>query len=470
MVVCLDTARLSRTETALAALEAWQARHSGPAGEPELDLHGFEVGLRERLDAVGRAILAERLGSLDVDVPAVEVDGVAHRRSLRQEAQYHSSFGVFALERTLYRPADRSGPSVAAVDVQAGLVATRWTPLAAQQVSFLHAHCTAQETADAIALFRPGGESKSTVDRLAKELGEDWEAERVALMAEVRGQEAPPAAAVTVSVSLDGVMGLTRGCSRAEAQAEARKRGKGGGPAGFREFSCGTLTYYDADGERLGTRYIGRMPEARKATLREELTAELSVALSVRPNLTVCKLSDGATDHWRFLQDELEPEGIHVLDFFHAAENLAHALRSAYGEGTPKFHERFATLRHRLQHDDDGVERVIRSLAHLHRRFPRKRLIEKHLKYFRSHRHKMRYAELARRGLPIGSGVVEAACKTLVTARMKRTGMRWSDKGGQAVLTFRALAKSHRFHHAWRIYVARRVRSVEPLETSVVAA
>lgn len=470
MVVCLETRPLSRTETALAELEAWQTRHSGAAGQQTLDLHGFEVGLRERVNALGRAMLAERLGSLDVDVPAVDVDGVEHRRSLRQTARYHTSFGVIELERTLYRPADRSGPSVAAVDVQAGLVGTRWTPLAAQQVTFLHAHCTAQETADAVALFRPGAESKSTVDRLAKELGEDWEAQRPALMAAVRAQEAPPDEAVAVSVSLDGVMGLTRDRSRAEAQAAARKRGKGGGPAGFREFSCGTLTYYDADGERLGTRYIGRVPEPRKATLREELSAELAVALSLRPDLTVCKLSDGATDHWRFLQDELLPGGIDVLDFFHAAENLAHALRSAYGDGTPKFHERFATLRHRLLHEDRGVERVIRSLADLHKRLPRKRLITKHLKYFRRHRHKMRYAELARRGLPIGSGVVEAACKTLVAARMKRTGMRWSEKGGQAVLTFRALAKSHRFHRAWETYVARRLRAVVPIEHREVAA
>ena len=61
----------------------------------------------------------------------------------------------------------------------------------------------------------------------------------------------------------------------------------------------------------------------------------------------------------------------------------------------------------------------------------------------------MRYHALKAEGVAIGSGVVEAANKTLVTQRMKRSGMRWRIAGGQAVLTFRALIKSARFDRAW---------------------
>jgi len=49
----------------------------------------------------------------------------------------------------------------------------------------------------------------------------------------------------------------------------------------------------------------------------------------------------------------------------------------------------------------------------------------------------------------MGSGVVEAACKTLVSQRLKRSGMRWRVAGGQAILTFRALCQSERFEQAW---------------------
>ena len=72
----------------------------------------------------------------------------------------------------------------------------------------------------------------------------------------------------------------------------------------------------------------------------------------------------------------------------------------------------------------------------------------------------MRYASFARRHLPIGSGIVEAACKTLVAQRLKRSGMRWRHDGGQAILTLRALEQSDRFDRAWRLLAATYVQVV----------
>jgi hypothetical protein len=66
----------------------------------------------------------------------------------------------------------------------------------------------------------------------------------------------------------------------------------------------------------------------------------------------------------------------------------------------------------------------------------------------------MKYATWAARGLPIGSGVVEAACKTLVIQRMRRSGMRWREEGGQAILTFRGLAQNQRFDRGWQLLSA----------------
>ena len=63
----------------------------------------------------------------------------------------------------------------------------------------------------------------------------------------------------------------------------------------------------------------------------------------------------------------------------------------------------------------------------------------------------MRYAQYRRANLPIGSGVVEAACKTLVTQRFKCSGMRWGMAGGQAILTFRSVIQSGRWERAWSL-------------------
>ena len=158
----------------------------------------------------------------------------------------------------------------------------------------------------------------------------------------------------------------------------------------------------------------------------------------------------GAKDNWTFLSGEL-PDGEEVIDFYHAAGHLDTALAVAYGDTHPKRSAQFKKLRHVLLEDDKGVEKVIRSLVHLRDTYPRRKKIARELKYFRRNRHRMRYAVLKKQRLPIGSGVTEAACKTLATQRLKRSGMRWGEQGGQAILSFRALVQSNRFERAWTL-------------------
>ena len=85
---------------------------------------------------------------------------------------------------------------------------------------------------------------------------------------------------------------------------------------------------------------------------------------------------------------------------------------------------------------------------------PRKASLATELAYFRKHRKRMRYMELQSKGLMIGSGVVEAACKTLFTQRLKQSGMRWSVSGAQAILTPRGWDQSDRFDEARALIAA----------------
>ena len=142
---------------------------------------------------------------------------------------------------------------------------------------------------------------------------------------------------------------------------------------------------------------------------------------------------------------------LHPIDFYHATEHLKDAFDAAHGAHSPKAAAQFEKYRHLLRHEPDGVERVIRALVYLRSKHPTTRRIAQVLGYFRGNRHRMRYAEAKAKGLPIGSGVVEAACKTLVTERLKRSGMRWGPRGGQAILTLRSLVQSRRFQHAWSL-------------------
>ena len=106
-----------------------------------------------------------------------------------------------------------------------------------------------------------------------------------------------------------------------------------------------------------------------------------------------------------------------------------------------------------LKEADDGAARIIRVLRyHRDRASGRKReRLETQLTYFRNQKHRMRYAEYIRKGLPIASGVMEASCKTLVTQRMKQSGMSWTQTGGQAILSLRGLIQSDRWQPAWEL-------------------
>ena len=100
------------------------------------------------------------------------------------------------------------------------------------------------------------------------------------------------------------------------------------------------------------------------------------------------------------------------------------------------------------------MKKVIRALVYMRDKHPRRARIATELEYFRKRQRRMAYAEMKAQGLPIGTGVIEAACKTLVTQRLKQSGMRWGHEGGQAILNLRGWAQSERFDQAWALIAA----------------
>ena len=414
-----------------------------------------EAAMSQCFAAAERELVAHELQRLDVDCPAVIIAGQEYRRVLQCTATYTSAAGPVTVLRTLYRAG--RGRAVVPMEVRAGIIGGHWTPLAARQANVLVAHLTPRESAAVLAELRNMQPSVSSLDRLPKQVSERWEEHREEFEEELRAASEVPVEAATVAVSLDGVMAPMRDGQRQAKRAQARADGRATkGPSGYREVGCGTVTFYDAAGERLRTVRCARMPEARKQTLKETLRAEVAAVLEQRPDLEVVKLADGARDNWSFL-GELAPEverSTELVDFFHAAEQLKVAIDAAYGETSAKGRVQYEKHRHVLRHDPGGVEQVIRGLRYLCGKHPRRRQIWAVLGYFRRNRERMRYASAAQRGLPIGSGVVEAACKTLVTERMKRSGMRWREAGGQAILTLRGWMQSGRFEAAWGMLAA----------------
>jgi hypothetical protein len=96
--------------------------------------------------------------------------------------------------------------------------------------------------------------------------------------------------------------------------------------------------------------------------------------------------------------------------------------------------------------------------------------LDAELTYFRNQRPRMHYAEYLRKKLPIASGVMEASCKTLVTQRLKRSGMAWTRPGGQAILTLRSLIQSERWRPAWELLHADFCKTVIVRQPNTTAA
>jgi hypothetical protein len=452
--------------TALARLEEFLEERRRKQG-PQTGIEAFERELHAHVAEVERELMAEELARYDVDVPVVQIKGLTYRRVLRSESTYLTAAGPVRVKRSLYSTREEGERAVVPLELRAGVVEGYWTPLAAHHAAWVVTHMTPQEGEDLFKRLGMMGPSKSSLDRLPKQLSECWEEKREEFEEALRKSDLVPPEATTATVSLDGVMVPMKDGEGTQKRAEAKAAGKlASGPAGHQEVGCGTVSFYNAQGERLSTVKVARMPEHKKATLKEMLSAEFGAALAQRPDLRLVTIADGANDNWDYLHGAL-PESTEIIDFFHATEHLNTALASVYGEGTVACHAQFEKLRVLLLEDAMGVERVIRSLAYLQKAHPHRKIIATELRYFRKNRHRMRYAGYRSQNLPVGSGVVEAACKTLVTQRMKRSGMRWRPEGGQAILTLRALAQSDRFDQAWALLAATYHAEVHVLENVV---
>jgi hypothetical protein len=368
-----------------------------------------------------------------------------------------TSAGEVVVERTLYK--DRTGEGgrcVSPMELTIGVIGDFWTPRAAQQALWVVTQMTPKKAEELFERVGNMAPSKSSLDRLPKLLSERWEDDRETFEKVLREGIVIPEGAVSIAVSLDGVLAPIDGGNRpTDVRGHAASEGRlSKGPAGYREASCATISFCDEKGDLLAAIRMARAPEGKKATLKKMLSAEVSAVLLARPALKLVKIADGANDNWEYLSSSSLPEGEELTDFFHASDHLHDAIANVYGDGTHETRYRHEVLRDTLRDEEGGVEKIIRALKYLANKHPRKEIVERELKYFRKNRRRMNYAVLKSRGFMIGSGVVEAACKTLVTQRLKQSGMRWSTGGAQAILTPRGWDQSERFDEAWALLAA----------------
>lgn len=315
----------------------------------------------------------------------------------------------------------------------------------------------------------PQGPSATAIQKVIKDVG-GFAEENQDLVEEGMREKAPLQETGDVLVaSWDGVTvplserGRKRGRPRERPAGEERKEC----PTAWREAGVGTVSIYQRDLHeertiRKDTRYFARMPEAGMKTLTKRMEATVAELRATRGLAEVVVVCDGKASIWNVAKAAKAYEGaVFVLDFFHAVEHLSRASEAILGKKSEKGRKWYDEYRARLKEDPGGVAALVRSLRYYMQktrwRSERRTIIRRTIAYFQNNKDRMRYAEFIARGLPIGSGPVEAACKTVVGARLKRSGMRWTREGGQRVLNLRVHHLSKRWNTFWQAYQADRM-------------
>ena len=153
-------------------------------------------------------------------------------------------------------------------------------------------------------------------------------------------------------------------------------------------------------------------------------------------------LGDGALWIWN-LADELFPDALQIVDVFHAKGYLFEAARAIYGAGTDLAGQWGKQCRDEL--DQGRIDDILAALAE-HTSCPEADACSS---YITNNRARMDYPRFRALGLCITTGVVEAGCKYVVATRFKRSGMRWTVNGANAILALRCAILSNRFDDFW---------------------
>ena len=411
-----------------------------------MDLEAFgQAARRFALEFMGR-LIAQRLNASEREREGtVRCGGCGQPTRFKgyRAKTFRTSLGPLTLERAYYQCAacDRGwhpGDAARGLDgrsVSPGL--ERMIGSVAAQVSFGRGSEMLRELA---GLHVP----TTQVERVAKALGS-------AIAEDERQVVAPePARAPTVYLGLDGT-----GVPMRAAETAGRAGKQADGRAKTRESKL--VTYWTAEQRNAAGR-----PERDPGSVRYSAAIESAASRDTDPEVPPfgqrlrrmaerCSyadapqrvvLGDGAAWIWKLTSSEC-PGAIQIVDLWHAKEKLWECGQALWGAG-PRTEE-WA----RARCDDLEEGRFAELLATLRPHVEECEAFRLGLGYFETNRERMRYDEFRAEGLCVGSGVVEAGCKTVVGARCKRSGMRWTVDGVNAILALRSCVISGRYEDYW---------------------
>jgi len=399
-----------------------------------VDISGSMLEVEERilhaLNGAGCELSEKALEQFDTDGSPVMTGSIKWTRRCRNTQTYQTPYGEVSVNRNVYQTS-RGGKTYVPLEAGARLVRCA-TPRFAKMISSKYARLNAAAVVSDLLDNHARSTSRATLQKIADCVGaiaaskeESWSYETPRI----------DRAISTVVCSLDGAMLLTV-------------------DDGWREAMVGSLSLYDCDGERQHTTYFGAAPQYGKEEFFKRYERELDGIKKHYPDALYLGIADGASSNWRFLKEHTEKQ---LLDFYHVTEYLAKVAHAAHPEktGKPARQQWLKDRCHELKHEPRAAKAILKQMQGYTRKQKLSEAIEADLSaaisYFKNHVHMMEYASHVEQALPIGSGVTEAACKTLVKQRFCCSGMRWKEAGIKTVLSLRSLVQTQgRWDQFWK--------------------
>jgi hypothetical protein len=432
-----------------------QFAQTDPTPAQTLDL---ENTLQDYLRESGRKLIQWLVSQLEPELEqmpgVIKHRGKSHRRlaekSLR--ADVVTRFGKITLLRARYRRG-RSGRTIFPLEMLLG-IENGFTPAAADRVG---KQCASTGSSQGRTL-------EMIVDQMATKIGTEKLRKLVGTLAD--GMEP-----FREQAQVEKLMDLIKKARQKKQNPvlSVSRDGVALGLAPWSSFEMASVACVSvlADGKKLGTVYLGCTPETNQVTLSVQLTSLLRATVRrcgdcVPEIVYVSDAGKVETAYWKNTLRKFFVGGVRikitrVVDYYHAAERLttiAKALKLGKDKG-----KRQSWLRHArwLLKQPGGHGRMLRSIAKMRELYGYKASEEEEAvkaeRYLRRYRRFMNYAEMKSWGYPIGSGVVESACKQVVSERMKLSGMRWHKKGGQTTMTLRCLLLSGIWNTVYKIWL-----------------
>ena len=421
---------------------------------------------------VQRALHQPILAACDRTAPHVEIGGELHRRVGRYDATYYTLAGPVVVPRTLYRVASLpTAKTVDPVSVRVGVVAAGWLPQTATAMAFL---VQLDPTREATAVAHQLGVlpySRASFDRVAQRVGDLVMEERERVESALIEAFVIPVTATGVVVSLDRV---------AAPLEEPRKRPRGRPRKGaakkpvarvWRMAYCATVTLHDAAGKGVHTIRYGRMPGGDVGGLVQGLVDDVRTLVTKRPTLTVSVLCDGAAEMWNLLGEALTEEALdraitRLVDLWHFLEKMGKAARRRFD--APHAASWLARWKLKLLNQVGAWGDLRAEIDAWELEEPKgttervERPVHDALTFLTNQGEsgRLEYATARATGRPVGSGPVEATCKSLFNVRFKRSGARWKDARGERIVRLRALHLSHRWDAALELTLEARRREI----------